>query len=248
MEREYACIFIDAFYFPIKRATTAQQAIFVALAITPSGHREILGYWIPGGNESASNWEEILRNLKKRGFESVDFIIADGLTGIQGAILRSFPRAKYQYCILHATRTCLNKVRSLDKKAISANMKKIYQAENVMKAKESWLEFQIRWQKIYPKVIKFWRDHFKQLIQFMVLPHELRQYVYTTNWVESSHKEIKRRLKVMEQFHSEQSAEGILYLLYKRKNENYVAGINHWKRSYAEYKVAEENGEFRQVM
>ena len=74
----------------------------------------------------------------------------------------------------------------------------------------------------------------------MVLPKELWKFVYTTNWVERSHKEVKRRLKAMEQFQSEESAEGILYLLYRRQNEKYLAGINHWKALYEEYSQAQE--------
>ena len=64
LDSHYACIFIDAFFFPLKRLTCSQEAVFVAQAITPKGNREILGYWIPGGGEGASNWEEILRSIQ----------------------------------------------------------------------------------------------------------------------------------------------------------------------------------------
>ncbi len=231
----YACIFIDAFYFPLKRSSCSQEAVFAALAITPRGHREILGFWIPGGNESASNWEEILRELQNRGVKKVDFVIADGLAGIEGAISRVFPRAKYQYCVLHALRSSFNKVRPRDKEEIASNLKWIYQAKDLDGAKSGLWDFSQKWVKIYPKVCSFWEQNLVPLTQFMVLPQELRKFVYTTNWVERSHKEIKRRLKAMEQFQSEESAEGILYLLYKRQNEKYTAGITHWKSLYAEY-------------
>ena len=52
---------------------------------------------------------------------------------------------------------------------------------------------------------------------------------------------VKRRLKAMEQFQSEESAEGILYLLYRRQNEKYSSGINHWKDLYEEYSQAQED-------
>lgn len=235
LNHHYACIFIDAFYFPLKRKSSSQEAVFVALAITPNGHREILGYWIPGGSEGASNWEEILRDLQKRGVRQVDFVIADGLTGIKGAISRVYPKAKYQYCVLHAMRSTLNKVRASDKEEISLDLKQIYQAENLDNARIGLSNFVDKWQRNYSKVAFFWKDNFRELTQFMALHKELWKYVYTTNWVERTHKEIKRRLKAMEQFQNEESAEGILYLLYKRQNEKYVAGINHWKELYVRY-------------
>ena len=248
LNKHYASIFIDAFYFPLKRSSSSQEAIFVALAITPEGHREILGYWIPGGSEGASNWEEILRNIQNRGVEQVDFIIADGLTGIQGAISRVFPKAKYQYCVLHAIRTTLNKVRASDKKEVAADLKWIYQAQDFDNAKIGLWDFTRKWEKKYPKITSFWEHNFIELTNFMVLPKELWKYVYTTNWVERSHKEIKRRLKAMEQFQSEESAEGILYMLYRRQNEKYVAGINHWKSLYAEFKKKTPREEFLQMI
>jgi transposase-like protein len=58
--------------------------------------------------------------------QNVDYIVADGLTGISEAISRVFPKAKYQYCVLHACRSSLNKVRASDKKAISVDLKDIY--------------------------------------------------------------------------------------------------------------------------
>lgn len=235
LDKHYACIFIDAFYFPLKRGTTSKEAVFVALAITPKGHREILGYWIPGGSEGASNWEEIFRNLQNRGVKKVDFIVADGLTGMQDAINRVFPEAKYQYCVVHGIRSTLNKVRASDKKDISLDLKWMYKAEDLDNARIGLWNFIKKWGKKYPKVIQFWEKNFTELTNFMVLPKPIRKYVYTTNWVERSHKEIKRRLKVMEQFHSEESAEGLLCMLYKRQNEKYLSGVPHWKALYFEH-------------
>ena len=65
LNKEYAAIFIDAFYFPLKRETVEKEAVYVALGITPEGYREVLGYWIPGGAEGSSNWENIFNKLKK---------------------------------------------------------------------------------------------------------------------------------------------------------------------------------------
>jgi len=248
LDKHYACIFIDAFYFPLKRVSSSQEAVFTALAITPKGRREILGYWIPGGSEGASNWEEILRDIQNRGVQQVDFIVADGLTGIQSAISRVFPKTLYQYCVVHGIRTTLNKVRASDKKEVASDLKWIYQAKDFNNAKIGLWDFIKKWEKKYPKITSFWEGHFIELTHFMVLPKDLWKFVYTTNWVERSHKEIKRRLKAMEQFQNEESAEGILYMLYRRQNEKYLAGVNQWKGLYAEYEQKISEAGTLQVM
>jgi len=50
-------------------------------------------------------------------------------------------------------------------------------------------------------------------------PKEIRQFIYTTNQLERLVKEIKRRIKVIEVFPDEGSAERLLYLILKELNE-----------------------------
>lgn len=231
--RNFDAIFIDAFYFPVKRETVQKEAVYVALGIDSEGHREVIGFWIPGGAEGSSNWKEIFIGLKEQGVLEVDYIIADGLTGIENAISEVYPNAKYQYCIVHACRSSLNKVRASDKSKVSEDLKQIYYADSKMNAKKSLSKFKEKWGKSYPKIIEFWEGKFDLLTNFMSLPDDLRRFIYTTNWVERLHKEIKRRIKSMEQFQSVASAEKILYSLYKEQNERYKkSGVNRWKVLY----------------
>lgn len=229
----FAVIFIDAFYFPFKRDHVEKEAVYVALGITPEGHREVIGFWIPGGAEGASNWEEIFKNLRSRGVSKVDYIVADGLTGIGQAISRVYPEAQYQYCILHACRSSLNKSRASDKAQLAKDLKDIYFADSKIEAKKA-LELLInKWKKIYPKITSFWEDNFENLTTFMSLPNRIWRYVYTTNWVERLHKEIKRRINSMEQFQNVLSGEKILYVQYADQNKRYKnSGVNGWKDVY----------------
>src|SRR6202011_5854794 len=105
--------------------------------------------------------------------------VADGLTGIQEAIARVFPFAQYQYCILHATRSSLNKVRRSDRTEIAEDLKKIYFADTAVEAKNALEVFNQKWQDIYPKVSQFWENNFDSLTTFLQLPSPLRQFVYT---------------------------------------------------------------------
>jgi transposase-like protein len=69
------------------------------------------------------------------------------------------------------------------------------------------------------KVVKKWEDKAYALLTFLRYPKEIRQFIYTTNQLERLAKEIKRRIKVIEVFPDEGSAERLLYLILKELNE-----------------------------
>ena len=130
LHSEYAVLFLDATYFPIKRDTVEKEAIYIVSGILPDGHREILGYWIPSGREKASIWSDILLELKeKRGIGKVYFIVSDDLTGIDDVISDIFPDAIHQLCINHIMRNIEKYVRVKDRQEIINDFKEIYKSK-----------------------------------------------------------------------------------------------------------------------
>ena len=229
----YHVLFIDALYFPLKRDTVEKEAIYLILGVRPEGNREILGFFIPGGKEGAYNWEEIFKSLEKRGLKKVDLFVIDDLTGLTEAISRQFKTSDIQICIVHAVKNSMHKVRVSHREEIIVDLKKIYNAANIETSKIELKNFNDKWCKIYPKVIKYWVNNFSYLTAFMKYPAEIRKYIYTNNAIERLNKEIKRRLKSMEMFQSEISAEKILYVLLKNQNEKYLSRkLINWTRYF----------------
>jgi len=121
-----------------RREKTAKEPAYIALGIKPDGRREVLGFWLFGAEgESAHNWEEVLKDLKRRGGQRVQVFITDDLPGLEEAIKKIFPEADWQLCVLHAVRDALNKVRKKDRKALTEDLKKIYRAETYEEAEEA---------------------------------------------------------------------------------------------------------------
>jgi len=124
----------------------------MALGIKPDGRREILGFWLLGAEgESAGNWEEILKDLRRRGIQRVRIFITDDLSGLEEAIKKIFPEADWQLCVLHAVRDALNKVRKRDREALAETLKKIYRAESREEAEEALRNLRERWGTVYPQ-------------------------------------------------------------------------------------------------
>ena len=101
--KRYAVIFCDAMYVNFRRDSVAKEAIHVLLCITPDGHKEVLDYAILP-SESALNYADMLKSLKKRRLEQVRLFVSDGLVGLPDAVQSEFPRARHQSCWVHIMR------------------------------------------------------------------------------------------------------------------------------------------------
>ena len=154
----------------------------MALGIKPDGRREILGFWLFGAEgESAKNWEEVLKELNRRGVKRVELFTTDDLPGIENTVKRIYPASNWQICVLHTVRNSLNQVRVRDRVLFAEDLKRIYRAETEEGAKEGILRLKERWGKIYPKVVKKWEEKSYAILTFLKYPREIRQFIYTTN-------------------------------------------------------------------
>ena len=72
--------------------------------------------------------------LKNRGIDDVLTACVDGLKGFLEAIYAEYPETKIRLCIVHMVRNSLRLVRWKAYKAVSADLKLIYQASTELKA------------------------------------------------------------------------------------------------------------------
>ena len=100
----YPVIFIDAINVKIRDGQVANRPVYVALAVTRDGHRDILGLWAGDGGEGAKYWLHVLTELKNRGVGDVLMIVCDGLTGLPDAIAAVWPQTITQTSSVHHDR------------------------------------------------------------------------------------------------------------------------------------------------
>ncbi len=69
----YPVIFIDAINVKIRDGNVANRPIYVALAVTVEGTRDVLGLWAGehGDGEGAKYWLRVLSEIKNRGTQDV---------------------------------------------------------------------------------------------------------------------------------------------------------------------------------
>ena len=101
--------------------------MFLALGINIEGQKELLGMWL-AENEGAKFWLNVLTELKNRGLNDILIACEDGLKGFPDAINTVYPEARIQLCIVHMVRNSLRFVSWKDYKAVTCDLKAIYQA------------------------------------------------------------------------------------------------------------------------
>jgi transposase-like protein len=97
----YPVVFIDCIHVKIRDGQVANRPVYVALAVTVDGGRDILGLWAGDGGEGAKYWLRVLTELRNRGVRDVCIVVCDGLKGLPDAIAETWPDAITQTCIVH---------------------------------------------------------------------------------------------------------------------------------------------------
>lgn len=213
LERVYPVVFLDALRVKIRHeGVVRNKAIYVALALTMTGEKEVLGLWVEQ-TEGARFWLGVLNELKTRGIEDILVAVVDGLKGFPEAIEAVFPQTMTQTCIVHLIRNSLEPVSWKDRKALMPSLKAIYQAATADAAEAALEAFEAGpWAKRYPMIAPAWRRAWVYVVPFFAFPPAIRKMIYTTNAVESLNRTLRKVIKTRGSFPSDEAALKLLYL------------------------------------
>ncbi len=87
--------FIQSFIWTVL-SCVINKAIYLALGVTMTGHKELLGTWM-SENEGAKFWLSVLTELQNRGVKDILIACVDSLTGFPEAINAVFPKLRYNF-------------------------------------------------------------------------------------------------------------------------------------------------------
>lgn len=216
LEKRYVAIYADATFLNVRRDCVDKEALHVLLGITADGKKEVLSYGLYP-TESAENYSEMLADIKNRGVEQVLLFVSDGLTGFREACKELYPAADHQSCWVHICRTVMRYVRPKDRKAVLADLKLVYTADNEEGAVAALTDFRNKYRKTYPKVVEKFSDT-RSLFSFYKYPKEIRSSIYITNLIENMNKQLKRTTKRKEQFPNEAALDRCTFCYYSDFN------------------------------
>ena len=123
LEATYAIVFSDALRVKIRdEGAVRNKAVYLAIGMRCSGHKEILGLWIEQ-SEGAKFWLRVMSELKNRGTQDILIAVVDGLKGFPEAIESVFPQAEVQTCIVHLIRYSMQFASWKERKQVAKALK-----------------------------------------------------------------------------------------------------------------------------
>jgi putative transposase len=211
----YPVIFIDVINVKIRDGSVANRPIYVALAVTADGERDVLGLWAGahGDGEGAKYWLRVLTEIKNRGVADVCIVVCDGLKGLPDAIATAWPQAITQTCIVHLLRNSFKYASKRDWAAVARDLKPVYTAASEAAALDAFAEFSGTWEARYPAIVRLWENAWAEFVPFLAFDREIRTIICTTNAIESLNARFRRSVNARGHFPTELAALKHLYLV-----------------------------------
>jgi putative transposase len=237
LEKLYPIVFIDGFVAKCRLdGRVCNRTVYVIYGVDMSGRKNVLGLYL-GENEGAKFWLQVLTELKNRGVEDIFILCADGLKGLPESVEASFPKAIFQTCVVHMVRHSLNYVPYQEKKAVAADLKKIYQSATRELAENALDDFELTWGEKYPVIIRSWRQNWEKITPFLDFPAEIRKVIYTTNIVESLNATLRKAVRNRGHFSTENSLMKVLYLAINGVSKKWTLPVRDWKMALNRFAI-----------
>lgn len=239
LDELYPIIYLDALYVNIKvSGRVSKRAVYVALGIDREGDKHLLGLWIgEAESEGAKFWLRILTELKNRGLKDILIACCDGLKGFPEAITSVYPQTQVQLCIVHLIRNCLRHVPWKDSKAVTADLKPIYNAATLEEAEIALEAFAEKWDTLYPAISQIWLRHWENIIPIFNYPMEIRKVIYTTNAIESLNRSLRKVIKTKAVFPDEESVFKLMYLAMRNIAQKWQRPIRDWRAALSHFSI-----------
>jgi len=241
LDSVYPIIYLDCIVLKIRQdKQVINKAVYLALGVNMEGQKELLGMWL-SENEGAKFWLNVLTELQNRGVKDILIACVDGLKGFPDAIQTVFPQTQIQLCIVHMVRNSVRYVPWKDYKALTSDLKKIYQSVTEEEALVELEHFEKKWDELYPQISRSWRAHWHNLNTLFNYPADIRKAIYTTNAIESLNSVIRKVIKKRKLFPSDDSAKKVVYLAIQQASKKWTMPIRNWKSALNRFMIEFED-------
>ena len=204
-ELQLAALFLDAVFLSV-RPDGPKEGVLVAWGFTEDGERVLLSVML-GMRESHEDWLALGRDLIARGLGAPLLIVADGAPGLIKAVEQCWPASDRQHCAVHRVRNLLAKLPERERERVRrAYWRALDEATGERDGKQRLGalvdEFDVAG---YTAAANCLADDLDALVVHPRYPTRHRRGWRSTNPLERSLAEVKRRTKVIGRFPGETS-------------------------------------------
>ena len=234
IEDKYKYLLLDGLWVSIKEKRIHKRPIVFVLGITQDNKKEIIAFKLCKG-ETELEVTSLLNDLYRRGLEgkNLKLIASDGAKGIKAAIQMVYPYAQWQLCYTHKLRNLSKNIRQKIKhrKKMMQQARTIYKAKSKREAIKRYYRFSQRWQNTEPGAVRCFRKDFYETLVYY--DHEDdKNLISTTNHLERTLEEVRRRIKIQGYFKNEKSLNlwtyGIISQLREEQEPEQPDGMHYY--------------------
>lgn len=219
LELPVPIMYVDATYFKVRSDERyVNKALFVVVGVRSDGLREVLGARI-AEREDEGLWHEYFEELKERGLRDVQMVVSDGHKGIKTAVENCFHGACWQMCQVHFVRAVLRKLPRSMHKGAGERLRGLREDPKGMGRYAEELD-----EKGFKAAAKTIERFYMDLFNYMSFPSTFWRRIRTTNLLESTNRDLKRRSKVIGAFPNDQSLLRLAVTILMDKNEEWMTG------------------------
>jgi putative transposase len=205
-EVELLALFLDAIYLPT-RPSGDKEGVLVAWGYTTQGKRVLIGVRL-GQRERHEDWLDLGRDLMRRGLRAPWLVVTDGAPGLIKAINELWPEVDRQRCTVHRVRNILAKLPKrpeLHERIKGAYWAALDEAIDAEHAEQRLRQLVTSLEREYPSAAACLAEDLPALCVHLKYFPRLRKRFRSSNLLERSLEEVRRRTKVIGRFPGETS-------------------------------------------
>ena len=233
----YPFIYLDAIHYKVREeGRYICKAFYTVLGVNLDGKKEILGLYL-NKSEGSRFWMQVLTDLQNRGVKDILIASVDGLKGFPEAINAIFPDTEVQLCIVHQIRNSLKYVGSNNQKQFAKDLKLVYQSFTKEEAEIELDKLEEKWGNKYPIVFESWRNKWDNLSNYFKYAEPIRRVIYTTNIIESVHRQFRTLTKTKGAFPNDNSLLKLLYVGIRNAEKKWTMPIRDWSLTISQLNI-----------
>jgi len=237
----YPYIWLDATFVKVRdNGRVISQSIVIAIGVTASGEREVLGLDV-GPSESGGFWLAFLRSLVARGLSGVRLVVSDAHSGLKMAIESILQGAVWQRCRVHFVRDALALVPKHAQQMVAATIRTVFVQPDAASARTTWRAVGDSFRLRFPRLTTMLAGAEDDVLAYANFPPAHWHQVWSNNPLERLNKEVKRRTDVVGIFPNAAAVVRLVGSVLAEQHEEWQVARRYFSaESLAELTPAEE--------
>ena len=213
-------LFVDAIYESLRRQGNVKEALLCAWGICRDG-RKVLLHLELGNKESTVAWRDFFRAMQVRGLPVPTMVTSDGAPAIIAVIEELYGDSLRQRCLFHKTKNILAKVPDAQQQTVKRAVQSIWNAPNRPTADLLVQDFIAQFGTNLMRANACLQDDLDACLSFLRCPPLHHKRIRTTNLIERSFLEQRRRTKTIPRFWDEKSCLKLSFAVLMQASERW---------------------------